>query len=107
MIFTETVDLESLTDHEIISKCMLRCWSYGKRGVTVVIFFPCLRDFSGSSVVKNPPANAADMSSVAGLERSPGEGNGNPLQYSCLGNSMDRGTWQDIVHNVPKESDTI
>ena len=45
-------------------------------------------------VVKNPPANAGDtrdMSSAPGLEKSPGEGNGNPLQYSCLENSMDRG----------------
>ena len=39
-------------------------------------------------------------------ERSPGEGNGNPLQYSCLGNPMDRGTWQAIGHGVAKESDT-
>ena len=72
-----------------------------------MIFFPCLRGFPGSSVIKNLPANAGDMGSVAGLGRSPGERNGNPLQYSCLGNYMDRGTWQDIVHNVPKESDTI
>ena len=41
-----------------------------------------------------------------GSERSPGEGNGNPLQYSCLGNSMDRGAWQATVHGVAKESDT-
>ena len=42
-------------------------------------------------VVKNPPANTGDKGSVPGLGRSPAEGNGNPLQYSCLGNSMDRG----------------
>ena len=41
-----------------------------------------------------------------GLGRSPGEGNGNPLQYSCLENSMDRGAWQARVHRVAKESDT-
>jgi len=45
-------------------------------------------------VVKNPPANAGDVGSVSGLERSPGEGSGNPLQYSCLGNPMEGGDRQ-------------
>ena len=49
---------------------------------------------SGGLVVKNPPANAGNMSSIPGSGRSPGEGNGNPLQYSCLENPMDRGAWQ-------------
>jgi len=53
---------------------------------------------------KNPPANAEDVGSVPGSWRSPGEGNGNPLQYSCLGNPMDRGTWLAPVHGVAKES---
>ena len=57
------------------------------------------------SVVKNLPANAGDMNSNPGLERSPVEGNGNPLQYSCLGNPMDRGVWQATVHGVSKELD--
>ena len=48
----------------------------------------CRRGFPGSSVVKNPPANAGDVGSVLGLGRSPGEGNGNPLQYSCQGKLM-------------------
>ena len=52
------------------------------------------------SVVKNPPANAGDAVSIPGLGRSPGEGNGNPLQYSCLGNPMDRGAWRATVHGV-------
>ena len=43
-----------------------------------------------------------EMSSIPGLRRSPGEGNGNPLQYSCLGNPMDRGTWRATVHGVPR-----
>ena len=47
--------------------------------------------FPGVSVVKNPPANAGDAGLIPGLGRSPGEGNGNPLQYCCLGNPMDRG----------------
>ena len=46
--------------------------------------------------------NARDTSLIPGLERSPGEGNGNPLQYSCLENPMDRGAWRAIVHGVAK-----
>ena len=57
--------------------------------------------FPGGSVVKNPHANAGD----AGLRRSPGEGNGNPLQYSCQGNPMDRGAQRATVQGVTKESD--
>ena len=53
--------------------------------------------FPGGSAIKNLPANAGDMGSIPGWERSPGEGNGNLLQYSCLKNSMDRGAWQAIV----------
>ena len=59
----------------------------------------------GGSVVKNPPANEEDIGSVPGLRRSPGEGNGNSLQYSCLGNPMDGEAWQAIVHEVAKELD--
>ena len=62
--------------------------------------------FLGDSVVKNRPANAGDAGSVAWFERSPGEGNGNPLQYSCLGNPMEREAWQAAVHGVTKELDT-
>ena len=54
-------------------------------------------------VVKNLPANPGDIRdaiSISGLGRYPGEGNGNPLQYSCLENPMDRGAWQAIVHRV-------
>ena len=56
-------------------------------------------------VVKNPPANAGDARDVGlipGSGRSPGEGSGNPLQYSCLGNPMDRGAWQAAVHAATK-----
>ena len=56
--------------------------------------------FPGGSVVKNPPANArdeGDVGSVPGLGRSPGVGNGNPIQYSSLGNPMDRGSWWAIA----------
>ena len=51
-------------------------------------------DFPGGSVVKNLPANTRDTGSIPGLRRTPGEGNGNPLQYSCLGNFMVKGAWR-------------
>ena len=63
--------------------------------------------FLGGSVVKNPPANAGDAGLIPGSGRPPGGGNGNPLQYSFLGNPMDRGGWQDTVQGVTKESDTM
>ena len=50
--------------------------------------------------LKNPPANAGDVGSIPGSGRSPGEGRGNPLQDSCLGNPMDRGAWRATVHGV-------
>ena len=65
-------------------------------------------DFPGGLVVKNPSAKAGDPGDVGvilGLGRSPGEGNGNPLQYSCLENPMDRGAGYSIVHGVTKEWD--
>ena len=62
--------------------------------------------FPGGSAVKNSPASAGEVGSFPGSERSLGEGNGNPLQYSCLGNPMDRGDWWATAHGVTKESDT-
>ena len=59
----------------------------------------------GVAVVKNLPANTGDAGSIPGLGRSPGGGNGNLLQYSCLGNPMDRGAWWAIVQGVVKELD--
>ena len=60
----------------------------------------CLDVDRDGSVVKNSPANAGDPGSIPGSERSAGEGNGNPLQYSCVGNPMDRGLWRVIVHRA-------
>ena len=53
-------------------------------------------------MVKNPSSNAGDAGLVPGSGRSPRDGNGNPLQYSCLENLMDRGAWQATVHGVTK-----
>ena len=53
-------------------------------------------------VVKNPPATAGDIALISGSGRSPGGGNGNPLQYSCQENPMDRGAWWATVHGVAK-----
>ena len=79
-----------------------------KQGSQVVIWVVLQQHlvFPGGSVVKNPPANAGDSSSNPGLGRNPGERNGNPLQYSCLENPMDREACWAIVHGVTRELDT-
>ena len=61
-----------------------------------------LKGFPGSSEVKASARNAGDPGSIPGLGRSPGEGNGNPLQCSCLENPMDGGAWWATVHGVAK-----
>ena len=61
--------------------------------------------FPGDSEVKNLLVNSEDKGWIPGSDRSPGEGNGNLFQYSCLGNPMDRGAWWATVHGVAKESD--
>ena len=60
----------------------------------------------GGSAVKNPPANAGDAGLIPGLGRSPEEGRGNPLQYSCLDNLMNRGDWWATVHRVTQSDMT-
>ena len=67
-----------------------------------MIGFSNMLGFPGDSLVKNLPANAGDMGWILELGRSPGEGNGNPLQYSCLGNPVDREAWWATVHGVAK-----
>ena len=62
--------------------------------------------FPGDSVVKNLPANVGDVGLTPRLGRSPGVGNNNPLQYSCLGNSMDRGDWQSLQSMGSQNSQT-
>ena len=65
-----------------------------------------MKGFPGGTVIKNLPAQAGDVGSIPGLERSPGKENGNPLQYFCLENPMDRGAWWAAVHGIAKELDT-
>ena len=65
-----------------------------------------LKGFPGGAMLKNLLANAGDTGLIPGWGRSPGEGNGHPLQYSCLGNPMDGGAWQATVHRVAKEDTT-
>ena len=64
-------------------------------------------DFSGGSDGKESACNAGDPGSIPGWGRSPGEGNGNPLKYSCLDKLMDREAWLATVHGVPRELDKI
>ena len=70
---------------------------YIKRLVILII-----SRFPGGSDGKAPPCNVGDPGSIPGLGRSPGKGNSNPLQYSCLENSIDGGAWWAIVHRVAK-----
>ena len=79
------------------------CGRWG--GVSVSHCVGLSMGFPGGSAVKNPPASAGDADSIPGSGRSPGEGNGNPFQYSCLENPTDRGACQVTVHGVSKESD--
>ena len=58
--------------------------------------------FPGGSGGKESACNAGDLGSIPGAGRSPGEGNGYPIQYSCMENSMNRGAWQAIVHGIRK-----
>ena len=66
--------------------------------VTIYCFLIHDKGFPGDSDSKESACNAGDLGLIPGLERSPGEGNGNPLQYSCLENSMDRVAWRATIH---------
>ena len=89
--------------------CSLEVWTCGQglfiwshllicHGLNHKIYW----SFPGGMVLRNLPANARDAGLIPGLGRSPGIGNGNPLQYSCLENSMDRGAWQAPVNEITK-----
>ena len=70
------------------------------------IIYLCFPSSSGTESASNTGDVAGTAGLIPGLGRSPGEGNGNPLQNSCLGNPMDRGAWRATVHGVAKELDT-
>ena len=72
------------------------CLSYDLNSI------PSLMDFLQGSASKESACNAGDPSSIPELGKFPGEANGNPFQYSCLGNPIDRGAWQATVHGVAK-----
>ena len=74
----------------------------GNTSVLVEVNYGQWESFPGGSVLKTIPANARDMALIPGLGRSPGGGNGNLLQCSCLENPMDRGAWRARVHRVTK-----
>ena len=75
---------------------------YRIKYIVFCVWLLSLRVLPGGSVGKESAWNEGDPGSIPGSERSPGEGNSNPLQYSCLENSMDRGAWWAIVHGVTK-----
>ena len=77
-------------------------WGYHAYLIISHFFSFLLMTFCGSSDSKESACNAGDLGSIPGSGRSSGEGNGNPLQYSCLENPMDRGAWRATVHEVTK-----
>ena len=87
---------------------ILSNWALRKTWNKYHIWYPSqgFVGFSGGSVVKNSPANAEDVGLIPRSRSSPGEGNGNPFQYSCLGNPMNWGVWWATVYGVAKELNT-
>ena len=81
------------------------CLKGQKLPVATMLSGVFLKGFPGGSLVKNLPASARDLSLFPGLGKSLGEGNGNPLQYSCLGNPLERGAWWATVHGVTNKLD--
>ena len=100
LFFKELLSLLYFPPHilviHVISKCLLLISG-------AILVYPRASRWLSS---KESACNAGDRGSVPGSGRSPGEGNGNALQYSCLGNPMDRGAWWATVHGLAKEADT-
>ena len=88
--------LKSLLQHHSSKASVLQCLAFFMVQLSHPLGFP------GGSEVKAPASNEGDLGLIPGSGRSPGEGNGNPLQYSCLKNPMDRGAWGATVHGVAK-----
>ena len=83
---------QHIHSHSTLFLCYLRVLRHRSKTV----------GFPGGSAVKNLPANAGDVDLISGTGRSPRGRHGNPLQYSCLGNPMDREAWRAIIHGVTK-----
>ena len=96
-----------LSDNILLNNTTNNIFNYVS--IYYILLYACVflyMGFPGGSAVENLPANSGDAGSIPGSGRSPGERNGKLLQYSCLGNPMDRGAWQATVHGVTKELDT-
>ena len=96
---------EKCRDHCLINISTFSPWCSATSRIILFFFFfelcsLIVGGFLCGSVGKESACNAGDLGSIPGLGRSPGEGNGNPLHYSCLGNPMDRGAWWATVHGV-------
>ena len=91
----------SVTSLQLMWKSPGKCQHMDSQWALAVSGFP------GDSGVKNPPANAGDSGLIPGSGRSPGDGNGNPLQYPCVEHPMDRRAWLATDHGVEKETDVI
>ena len=92
-----------LSDNFLLNNTTNNIFNYVS--IYYILIYACVflyMGFPGGSAVRNLPANSGDAGSIPGSGRSPGEGNGKLLQYSCLENSMDREAWQATVHGVSK-----
>ena len=102
----ESWPLHSLTSSIFISLCLKKIhWCYQENQEEKCLAYVIHRASQVMQLVKNLPANALgarDVGSIPGSGRSPGIGNGNPLEYSCLGNPTDRGAWRAAIHGVAK-----
>ena len=90
-----------LSDNFLLNNTTNNIFNYVS--IYYILIYACVflyMGFPGGSAVGNLPANSGDAGSIPGSGRSPGEGNGKLLQYSCLGNPMDRGAWQATVHGL-------
>ena len=101
----ETTHLWLLFSTQSMDRCTFHSQflTIGKLTMNIMLGIPSTGASQMALVVKNPPANAGDtrdLGSIPGSGRSPREGKGNPLQYSCLENPMDRGAWRAMVHSV-------
>ena len=105
--YTTMYKIDSLWEPTHRKLCLVLCddlngKEFYKRG-DMCIHWECMRASLIAQLVKNLPAcNARDLGSIPGSGRSPGEWNGNPLQYSCLENPMDRGAWRATVHELTR-----